>query len=42
MQYVRDSFWRGREFTSLEQMQAAAQVWCREVAGARKTPALDG
>ena len=24
MQYVRDSFWRGREFDSLEQMQAAA------------------
>ena len=25
MQYVRDSFWRGREFDSLEQMQAAAR-----------------
>src|SRR5450432_977367 len=23
MPYIRDSFWRGREFTSLEQMQAA-------------------
>ncbi len=42
MQYVRDSFWRGREFTSLEQMQAAAQIWCREVAGARKSRAIDG
>ena len=42
MQYVRDSFWRGREFTSLEQMQADAQSWCREVAGARKSRALDG
>jgi transposase len=42
MQYVRDSFWRGREFTSLEQMQAAALLWCREVAGARKSRALDG
>jgi hypothetical protein len=42
MQYVRDSFWRGREFTSLEQMQAAAQVWCREVAGVRTSRALDG
>ena len=36
MPYVRDSFWRGREFTSLAQMQAAAQRWCREVAGVRK------
>jgi hypothetical protein len=42
MQYVRDSFWRGREFTSLEQMQAAAQIWCREVAGVRMSRALDG
>ncbi len=42
MQYVRDSFWRGREFTSLEQMQAAAQIWCREVAGVRTSRALDG
>jgi hypothetical protein len=42
MQYVRDSFWRGREFTSLEQMQAAAVQWSREVAGARKSRALDG
>lgn len=42
MQYIRDSFWRGREFTSLEQMQAAALVWCREVAGARNSRALDG
>ena len=42
MQYVRDSFWRGREFDSLAQMQAAAQVWCREVAGARQSRALDG
>jgi transposase len=42
MQYVRDSFWRGREFTSLEQMQAAAVAWCREVVGVRKSRALDG
>lgn len=26
MPYVRDSFWRGREFTSLTQMQAAAAL----------------
>ena len=39
MPYVRDSFWRGREFTSLAQMQAAAVRWCREVAGPRRLPA---
>jgi transposase len=42
MQYVRDSFWRGREFTSLAQMQAEAIRWCVEVAGARNSRALDG
>ena len=39
MPYVRDSFWRGREFASLAQMQAAAVAWCREVAGRRAVPA---
>lgn len=29
MQYGRDSFWRGREFTSLAQMQDEAIRWCR-------------
>ncbi len=33
MPYVRDSFWRGREFTSLERMQAEAARWSAEVAG---------
>jgi hypothetical protein len=42
MPYVRDSFWRGREWTSLPQMQAAAVVWCREVAGRRPCRPLDG
>jgi transposase len=42
MPYVRDSFWRGREFTSLEQMQAEAVRWCTEVAGARACRPLDG
>jgi hypothetical protein len=42
MQYVRDSFWRGREFGSLTQMQTFAEVWSREVAGARKSRALSG
>lgn len=42
MPYVRDSFWRGREFTSLEQMQAAAEAWSRDVAGQRACRPLDG
>lgn len=42
MQYDRDSFWRGRDFTSLEQMQAAAEIWCRDVSGARTSRPLDG
>jgi transposase len=42
MPYVRDSFWRGREFTSVEQMQAAAMTWCRDVAGQRVCRPLDG
>jgi transposase len=42
MPYIRDSFWRGREFTSLEQMQAEAARWCREVAGLRACRPLDG
>jgi transposase len=42
MPYVRDSFWRGREFTSLEAMRAAAVVWSSEVAGARACRPLDG
>jgi hypothetical protein len=42
MPYVRDSFWRGRDWVSLPQMQAAALVWCREVAGARPARPLAG
>lgn len=42
MPYVRDSFWRGRQFTSVEQMQAAALVWCVDVAGARSCRPLGG
>jgi transposase len=42
MPYVRDSFWRGREFTSLGQMQAEAERWCTGVAGARACRPLDG
>jgi transposase len=42
MPYVRDSFWRGREFATLAQMQTAAVVWCRDVAGQRACRPLDG
>ena len=42
MQYVRDSFWRGRELTSLEQMQAGAERWSAEVAGRRASRPLEG
>jgi transposase len=42
MPYVRDSFWRGREFTSLAQMRAAALAWSRDVAGQRACRPLDG
>jgi len=42
MPYIRDSFWRGREFTSLEQMQAQAVRWCLDVAGQRACRPLDG
>lgn len=42
MPYVRDSFWRGREFASLIDMRAAALVWSREVAGTRACRPLDG
>jgi hypothetical protein len=42
MPYIRDSFWRGREFTSLAQMQAEAVRWCEQVAGQRSCRPLDG
>jgi transposase len=40
--YVRDSLWRGREFTSLSQMRAEALRWCWEVAGRRACRPLGG
>jgi len=33
--YVRDSFWAGRTFLSLEKINAAAEIWSRQVAGQR-------
>ncbi len=42
MPYVRDSFWRGREFTSLAQMRAEGLRWSSEVVGRRACRPLDG
>jgi hypothetical protein len=42
MPYIRDSLWRGREFTSLAHMQAEGERWCREVAGIRACRPLEG
>jgi hypothetical protein len=42
MPYIRDSFWRGREFGSLPRMQTEAERWCREVAGMRACRPLEG
>jgi hypothetical protein len=42
MPYVRDSFWRGREFASLEAMRTEAVAWSSEVAGNRACRPLDG
>jgi hypothetical protein len=35
VQYVRRNFWDGETFTSLQQAQNAATVWCRDTAGTR-------
>ena len=42
MPYIRDSFWRGRQFASVAEMQAAAVDWCRDVAGRRSCRPLSG
>ena len=40
VQYVRGSWWRGRQFTSLEHMRTDAARWCLEVAGSRHVRAM--
>ena len=42
MPYIRDSFFAGREFGSLAQMQAEALRWATEVYGVHKHRGLDG
>jgi transposase len=35
VRYVRDSFWRGRTFLSLDHMNTEARSWCLQTAGCR-------
>jgi len=42
VQFVRESWWKGQEFTSLEAMRADAEAWCRQVAGQRVPRVLGG
>jgi hypothetical protein len=42
MPSVRDSYWRGREFASIQQMQHDALDWCQQVAGQRACRPLGG
>src|SRR5664279_4470976 len=42
MPYVRDSYWRGRTFGSVADMQARAVQWCTDIAGTRAHRSLDG
>jgi transposase len=42
MPYIRDSFFAGRDFSSLTQMQAEALRWATEVYGVHKHRGLDG
>jgi transposase len=40
--YVRDSFWRGRDFGSVQEMKEAALRWCRGISAARSHGTLPG
>jgi transposase len=42
MPYIRDSFWRGRDWEGLDAMQAGALGWCLDVAGRRRHRSLEG
>jgi transposase len=42
MPYIRDSFWAGRQFESVTQMQREGLRWSREVYGLHKHRGLDG
>ena len=38
VRYVRTSFFAGREFADLDDLNAQAEAWCRDVAAARRCP----
>jgi transposase len=38
VRYVRDSFFAGRQFVDLDNLNAQAKAWCRDVAAARRCP----
>jgi transposase len=42
MRYIRDSFWRGREWGSVAEMRSGAASWCTEVAAQRSHRSLEG
>ena len=42
MPYVRDSFWRGREWVDLADMRRGALEWCTNVAGVRHHRSMEG
>jgi len=42
MPYVRDSFWNGRDWTGVPDMQRGAVEWCTDIAGQRSHRSLDG
>ena len=42
MPYIRDSFWRGRAWVAVSDMQTGAVRWCRDVAGQRTHRSLEG
>ena len=35
IQYARERFYKGAQFTGIEDMRARARIWCKEVAGQR-------
>jgi transposase len=42
MSYIRESFYRGRQWQSLGEMQTDAVLWCSDVAGVRSHRGLGG
>ena len=38
IRYIREAFFAGRQFSSLEDLNTQARLWCEQVAGARRCP----